>query len=100
MSDVEPLEYGDRITIKHVGGHEQKVIFRGVFGNKYDQAYVGWPMAGEYKVKLDSGQLLPKKVSLWKVVDSDLQRMRATSAKERAEAKERMKHNRAGGGRR
>jgi hypothetical protein len=100
MSDVEPLEYGDRITIEHVGGQEQKVIFRGVFGNKYDQAYVGWPMAGEYKVKLDSGQLLPKNVSLWKVIDGDLARMRATSARDRADAKGRMKSNRAGGGRR
>ena len=100
MSDVEPLEYGDRITIKHVGGHEQKVIFRGVFGNKYDQAYVGWPMAGEYKVKLDSGQLLPKKVSLWRVIGADLERMRVTGAKERFDAKERTKSSRANGSRR
>lgn len=100
MSDVEPLEYGDRITIKHIGGQEQKVIFRGVFGNKHDQAYVGWPLAGEYKVKLDSGQLLPKNVSLWKVIDGDLARMRATGARDRAGAKDRMKSNRAGGGRR
>ena len=100
MSDIEPLQYGDRVTIKHVGGHEQKVIYRGVFGNKYDQAYVGWPMAGEYKVRLDTGQLTPKKVSLWTVVPEDLERMRAASALERAEAKDRMKSNRAGGGRR
>lgn len=100
MSDVEPLEYGDRITIKHAGGRTQEVIFRGVFGIKYDQAYVGWPMAGEYKVKLDSGQLLPKKVSLWRVIESDLERMRETGAQERADAKGRMKSSRAGGMRR
>ncbi len=91
MSDIEPLQYGDSITIEHVGGRTQEVAFRGVFGNKYDQAYVEWALAGEYKVKLDSGQLLPKKVSLWRVIDSDLERLRATGAKERVDARDRMK---------
>lgn len=97
MHDVEPLRYGDSITIEHIGGKQQSVLYRGLFGNKFDQAYVEWPLAGEYLVKLDSGQLLPKKVSLWKVSDSDLKRLRVTSAKERHDAKERYK---SGGGRR
>ena len=96
MTDVKPFRYGDTLTIRHAGGREQAVIYCGVFGNKFDQAYVEWPLAGEYKIKLDTGQLLPKKVSLWRVVDHDLKRLRATSAKERNDTNERMKSSRFG----
>lgn len=97
MPDVEPLSYGDSVTIRHIGGCEQDVAFRGIFGNKHDQAYVAWPLAGEYKVRLDTGQLMPKSVSLWRVTPEFLERMRATARTERHDARERMKANRTGG---
>lgn len=96
MPDAQPLRDGDRITIQHAGGQRAEVIFCGLFGNKYDQAYVRWPMAGEYKVKLDTGQLTPSKVRMWKVCEADLRRLVATMAFERVAAKERMKSRRAG----
>lgn len=92
----KPIQSGDSLTIVHVGGREQRVLFRGVFGNKFDQVYIEWPLAGQYKVQLQTGQLLPKKVSLWRITDDDLERVRDAARDERCTFEEKMKTQRFG----
>lgn len=97
MPDAQPFQYGDSLTIRHDGGREAQVAFRGLFGKRFDQAYVFWPLAGEYRVQLDTGQLTPRKVSVWRVIPSDLHRLRMTSVAERNAADVRMKQRSIGG---
>lgn len=99
MPDIEPLQFGDELTVIHVSGSTRVVHFAGVYGAKFATAYVRWgDMAGDYQVKLDTGQLLPKKASLWRVSDSDLKRLRVTMHHEQRLSRRRIRANRGGHG--
>lgn len=95
MPDPEPLQFGDELTLVHVSGTTRVVSFAGVYGAKFTAAYVRWgEMAGDYQVKLDTGQLLPKKASLWRVCDTDLRRLRATLQNEQRLLRHRLRDGR------
>lgn len=79
MPNTQPLRLGDSLMLRHQGGTTQEVEFRGMYGTKFNQPYIAWPMAGEYKVDLSTGKLLAKRVSMWRVVDGDLKRLREAS---------------------
>ena len=98
MSDAKPFQSGDRLTIIHDGGQSAEVVFCGMFGNRFDQAYVRWPMAGEYKVKLDTGRLTPSRVAQWRVSEPDLKRLAVTRVAEQVAARERTSARRTSGG--
>jgi hypothetical protein len=93
MQEPKPLLNGDTLTIVHVGGQRKQVSFAGLYGNKFDQAYVAWPMAGEYKLSLKTGKLSLKAVSLWTVCDEDLLRLRQASAAANRRSAENRKRN-------
>jgi hypothetical protein len=97
-SKPEPFQSGDSLTICHDGGQTAEVFFCGVFGNKFDQIYIRWPLAGEYKVKVDTGRLVLNSVRSWRVCDKDMVRLAATKAAEKASARERVMNRRTGGG--
>ena len=96
MAPPKPFRYDEELTIVHLNGTEKKVLFAGAFGSKFDQVYILWPLAGEYRVAMDTGQLLPRKVSVWRVCSRDLARLRATMRAEQAENVERRHLRRVG----
>jgi len=97
MSDPEPLRIGDKITVQHISGLRRTVIFDGFYGKNLNRGCVNWgEMAGKYQVILSTGQLTPKKASLWRVIDSDLKRLEITRKFELAEASMRIKERRYG----
>lgn len=97
---AEPLSFREKITVKHVGGHTGTVEFQGLQGEKLDRCYVRWGLAGEYEVVLSTGQLLGgkprKKASVWRVIESDLERIEATRIKLREERYEKKCQERHG----
>lgn len=96
MSHAQPLRYDEPVTIVHPGGSTKQVFFAGVFGKDFTSAYVRWPLAGEYQVALGTGQLMPRKVSIWRLCEGDLLRLKATIRHARAEQIEENKLRRAG----
>jgi len=86
------------MTVVHLNGQTKKVRFDCITGDKLDNVSILWPMAGCYGVDLSTGQLIATgkarlPVSLWKVVDADMARIRATQRKLAAERKERLRKN-------
>lgn len=77
---TEPLKSGDELEIVHMSGRRQKVKFAGLYGTKLNIAYITWPSAGQYRVKFETGQLMPKRASLWALTKPSLERVRATQS--------------------
>lgn len=91
---VAPLHYGDRIVIEHLGGARQEVVFEGVYGENCDQPIVRWGLAGQYYVQFQTGQLKPKKASVWRVIPEHMARIRATSVRDLSDRHARIKAER------
>jgi hypothetical protein len=87
------------MTIVHLSGATKQVRFAGVFGKDFTCAYVRWPLAGEYQIAMATGQLMPKKVSIWRLCAEDMERLAATIKAARLEHAEQIKERRAGSGR-
>lgn len=92
-NDAEPLVPGDTIEIVHLNGNVRSVTFDGLFGNKFNIPYIRWGAAGQYRVNFETGQLIPRKASVWRLTDTAMLRLRATQAAMARDFKERQKVN-------
>lgn len=102
--DARPLEIDEEITARHMNGHDHQVRFETVSGEKFDHVRIRWPMAGFYDVDIETGKLLGggkkgrKAASVWRIIPSDMARVRATQQRAVTERRERMRRGKRGKG--
>ena len=76
--DTAPFTIGEEVEIVHMNGSISTVVLTGLYGNKMTMAYVKWGHAGEYRINFSTGQLLPRKASMWRLTDQSMDRLNAT----------------------
>jgi hypothetical protein len=93
---VTTIQSGEKISIQHLNGTTKTVTLDGIYGEKCNKVVIRWELAGAYDVNFETGQLTRKSVSLWRVTEQDMRRIRLTSQQMKQERQERIKEVRYG----